>query len=365
MKKIISTTFIVLASLLQISAAEKPDSIVFHNLEGFPVLGLAVPDAPRENLYDRLPAALKDSIREELWNLGKNTAGVAVLFRSDAKTLKVRWDVLNNFWMGHMTPVGIKGLDVYGYDDGRWVFMGSGRPGHQKNTFTSTIISNMDGSMREYMVFLPLYDGAVKVEVGVNEGAVVEQPATEIISRDLPVVVYGTSVTQGGCATRPGMAYTSILMRRLNKEFINLGFSGNGRLDLEIARVMADTPASLFILDNMANCNLQHLDNLEAFIKVLREKQPDTPILLMSNARHTYERFDLKTQADLKEKNAKLIDIYNRLKVNDSNLYYADEAPMIGDDEEGTVDGAHLTDLGFLRMADALQPIIAPLIDKQ
>lgn len=339
------------------------EAIVYTDMATFPRLGQAVDESQLEGVYDRLPAALKDSIRPDLWNLGKNSAGVAIRFRSDAKKLKARWEVLNNFWMNHMTPTGIKGLDLYALDDDGWMFVGSARPGHQKATFESTFISNMDGSMREYMLFLPLYDGATKVEIGVNEGAVVEMPQSEFPIMEKPVIVYGTSVTQGGCATRPGMAYPAILMRHMNREFINLGFSGNGRLDPEIAALMADTPASLFILDHMGNCTADMLDRLEPFVEILRSKQPETPILLLGNHHYTYERYDLKTQADSKEKKERLEAIYNKLRENDKNIYYLPADDLIGLDEEGTVDGTHQTDLGFLRMATSIQPLLESLIN--
>lgn len=273
-------------------AQNAADTIRYVDATAFPRLGQACPTEELENPYDRLPAYLKDSIRKELWDLGKNSAGVAVRFRTDSKKITARWDVLNNMWMNHMTPVGIKGLDLYAWQDGQWIFVGSARPGHAKNTFTSTFISNMDGQMREYMLYMPLYDCATKVEIGILGNARIEQPVLSSPVRKKPVVVYGTSITQGGCANRPGMAYTAILSRKMDREFINLGFSGNGRLDYEIARLMARVDASCYILDNMANCSTAMLDRLEGFIKILREAHPDTPILLLGNAHYTYVRFN-------------------------------------------------------------------------
>lgn len=344
------------------TATENEEVIVYTDMSTFPRLGQVVEESQLENVYDRLPLSLKDTIRKELWDLGKNSAGVAVRFRSDAKKIKARWEVLNNFWMSHMSPTGIKGLDLYTLDNDGWIFAGSARPGHLKGTFESTFISNMDGTMREYMLLLPLYDGATKVEIGVNEGAVVDMPQSAFPSTESPVIIYGTSVTQGGCATRPGMAYPAILMRRLNREFINLGFSGNGRLDPEIAELIADKPASLIILDQMGNCTAPMLDRLEPFVEILREKQPYTPILLLGNSHYTYERYDQKTQTDFKEKKERLEAIYNKLKQNDKNIYYLPADDLIGLDEEGTVDGTHQTDLGFQRMATAILPLVERLI---
>lgn len=344
------------------SADNKTDGMKYVDLVEFPRLGQVTDASQLESLYDRLPVSLKDSIRQELWDLGKNSAGVAIRFRTNSTKLKTRWEVLNNFWMNHMTPTGIKGLDLYGYEDGKWWFVGSGRPGHQKDTFVSTIISNMDTTMREYMLFLPLYDGVTKVEIGVDSTATVEMPVLDSPRREKPVVVYGTSVTQGGCANRPGMAYTSILMRDLDREFINLGFSGNGRLDPEIADVMADTDASVFVLDNMANCTTEMLDRLPAFVEILRSRHNQTPIILLTNQRYTYQRFDRKTEKDVIEKNARLQELYEALNKNDDNIYLVEEAGMTGDDDEGSIDGSHMTDLGFIRFAESLKPYLLPFL---
>lgn len=360
MKRLLSA-FAFLLCLACYGQQAPQDTIRYVDAAGFPRLGQATAQG-LESPYDRLPAYLKDSIRKELWDLGKNSAGVAVRFRTDSKKITARWEVLNNTWMNHMTPVGIKGLDLYAWDDGKWIFVGSGRPGHAKGTFVSTFISNMDGRMREYMLYMPLYDCATKVEIGVLGDARIEQPEMIAPVREKPVVVYGTSITQGGCANRPGMAFTSILSRRMNREFINLGFSGNGRLDYEIARLMARVDASCYVLDNMANCTAPMLDRLEGFVKILREAHPDTPIVLLGNAHYTYVRFNTVSAKEVKEKDARLVELFRQMQHDDKNLYYVPGEDLIGKDDEATVDGTHFTDLGFVRMSDNLYPVLERIV---
>ncbi|MDD4819712.1 MAG: SGNH/GDSL hydrolase family protein [Flavobacteriales bacterium] len=364
MKKIflsLATLFISLSAMAQNEQVK--DTIVYTDALKFPVIG-QITRQGFEDPYDRLPLVLKDSIRKELWDLGKNSSGVAVRFRSDSKRIMLRWTVLNNMWMNHMAPAGIKGLDLYALENGKWTFVGSGRPGLSKGTFTSRAIDNTDGSMREYMLYMSLYDCTTKVEIGTYSQSAIDQPLVNLPVREKPVVVYGTSITQGGCASRSGMSYTSILERWTNREFINLGFSGNGRLDYEIARLMAQADASLYIMDNMANCSTAQLDRLIPFVKILREKHPDTPILLLGNAHYTYRAFDTVTEKMVGEKNARLVELYKELKKTDKNIYYMDAEKMIGTDEEGTVDGTHFTNLGFMRMSEALYPTVDKLIKK-
>ena len=150
--------------------------------------------------------------------------------------------------MNHMTATGIKGLDLYCLQDGKWVFAGSGRPQGKVNQ--ATIVKDMLPEEREYLLYLSLYDGVVSLSIGVDSLSLIGGPAVDLPVRKKPLVFYGTSILQGGCASRPGMAHTNILERRLNRECINLGFSGNALLDLEIARVMAEVDASVFVNDN-------------------------------------------------------------------------------------------------------------------
>ncbi|MCH5247597.1 MAG: SGNH/GDSL hydrolase family protein [Muribaculaceae bacterium] len=328
----------------------------------FPHIGQIPAQAALESPYDRLPMALKDSIRTDLWNLGKNSAGVAVRFRTDSKKLKARWEVLNDFSMNHMTPVGIKGLDLYTLDNGRWYFVGSARPGLRKGPHESTFISNLDGTMRDYILYMPLYDSAQKVEIGILDDAVIDQPSNEFPPQSKPVVVYGTSLTQGGCANRPGMVYTSILSRWMNREFINLGFSGNGRLDYEIAELMGQSDAGLFILDHLPNCTIDKLDRLPRFVEILRVNHPNTPILLLGNARYTYDRFNTVSRGETIAKNNRLVEIYEKLKQNDPNIYYLPSDELVGEDEEATVDGTHFSDLGFMRMSENLLPVLQRIL---
>ena len=313
MKKILLSLALLFVSISAMAQeTEKKDTIIYTDALTFPVIGQITSEG-LENPYDRLPLVLKDSIRKELWDLGKNSSGVAVRFRTDSKKIMLRWSVLNNMWMNHMAPAGIKGLDLYTLENGKWIFVGSGRPGHSQGVFTSRAIDNTDGSMREYMLYLSLYDCTTKVEIGTYSQSKIDQPMTNLPLREKPVVVYGTSITQGGCASRSGMSYTSILERWLNREFINLGFSGNGRLDYEIARLMAKADASLFIMDNMANCSTAQLDRLIPFVKILREKRPNTPILLLGNAHYTYRHFDTVTDKMVGEKNARLVELYKEM----------------------------------------------------
>ena len=228
--------------------------IVYHDASAFPLLGKATETTLTR--YERLPDSLRNISRKPLWELGRNSAGLAVRFRSNPTRIAAKWEVLLNRNMNHMTPTGIKGLDLYCLQDGKWLFAGSGRPQGKVNE--ATIVKDMLPEEREYLLFLSLYDGVTSLSIGIDSLSQISGPATELPVRKKPVVFYGTSILQGGCASRPGMAHTNILERWLNRECINLGFSGNALLDLEIAYVMAGCDAS-YLCDFCSNAGVEQI----------------------------------------------------------------------------------------------------------
>lgn len=350
-------TFI--AGLLLVTSAQA--QLLYHDASDFPLLGKAT-DATLTR-YERLPASLENISRKPLWDLGRCSAGLAVRFRSNSTRIAAKWEVRDNRSMNHMTPTGIKGLDLYCLQDGKWQFAGSGRPQGKVNK--ATLVSNMNAEEREYLLYLSLYDGVTSLSIGVDSLSTIHQPSADLPVRDKPVVFYGTSILQGGCASRPGMAHTNILERWLNRECINLGFSGNALLDLEIAEVAAGVDASMFILDFVPNATVQQMkERAEKFYSIIRAKHPATPILFVEDPIFTHSRFDMKIAQEVKDKNETLGAIFNSLKKKgERNIYLLSSKDIIGHDGEATVDGVHFTDLGFMRYAEVLYPVIKKRIN--
>jgi lysophospholipase L1-like esterase len=266
-----------------------------------------------------------------------------------------------------MTPTGVRGLDLYSLTDGEWLFVGAGQP-NGKNS-RNVFIRRMNGDMREYIMYLPLYDGVIDLAIGIDSTAVIEQPQVMDLvpsAQDLPIVFYGTSVTQGGCATRPGMAYPSIIGRKLHKETINLGFSGNGRMDKCLGEKIAKIPASMYVIDCLANCTSKIVkDSTEHFIRAIVEANPDVPVLMVSNYCYPYQYLDAQFHIDTQEENAIWKEFAQKFRKEGYNVRYIDayakgnmKKSPIGPDHEGTVDGVHMTDVGFQRFAKFLMKYI-------
>lgn len=332
----------------------------YYNAAEYPLYGKAT--EATESRYVRLPDSLKAISREPVWRLSRNSAGLAIRFCSNSTTIAARWENLYNNHMNHMTPTGCKGLDLYAWVNGSWRFVNSARPTDKVNE--ATIISHMHPVNREYMLYLPLYDGVSSLSIGIDSLASISQPQMAIPRRTKPVVFYGSSILQGGCANRPGMAHTNIISRRLNREAINLGFSGNALLDYEIADVMSAIDAGVYVLDFVPNASSEQInEKAETFYRKIRSKHPKTPIIFIEDPIFTHTLFDTRIDMEVKNKNKAINQVFNHLKeIGEKNIYLISSENMLGKDGEATVDGIHFTDLGMMRYADLVCPVIKKVL---
>lgn len=325
-----------------------------------------------ERDYSRLPAYMADSVRPDLWNRQQCSSGIGVRFATNSSRVGIRYSLLWNTHMLHMADTGLKGTDLYVWEgDSVWRHANTNRPrvnNEDDKVCEATYISNLDTMrMTEYMVYLPLYDGVNKVEIKIDSAAAITAGDPKLIDSRIKIVAYGTSILQGGCASRTGMASTNILSRELNCEVINLGFSGEGKMDSCMARVIATIPdVDLYLLDPVPNCTEMMCDTLTyGFVNILRQARPEVPIVMVEGSIYPYARYDSFFGSYLPKKNAAFRKNYELLKAdNPDNLYYTDSVNLDGVEDDGTVDGIHLTDLGFRHYADKLLVVLKPLLPK-
>ena len=226
------------------------NNIKYYGEESFLLEGTFIHDSLKENRYDRLPASYKEIVREPVWDLSKHSSGLSIRFLSNSSVITAKWEVLNNFSMDHMPDTGIKGVDLYFKDNDEWQYVNTGVPVGFKNEYK--LVENMDNELREYKVFLPLYDGIKNIEIGVDSISYVKRPER---NDKKPIIFYGTSITQGACASRPGMAHTNIISRKLNRDVINFGFSGNGRMEQSIAKLISNSNPIFYIIECKIHTN--------------------------------------------------------------------------------------------------------------
>jgi lysophospholipase L1-like esterase len=199
----------------------------------------------------------------------------------------------------------------------------------------------------------------------VPETAIVSKAAT--YHRNIkPIVFYGTSSVQGASASRAGMTYPAILGRELNRPIINLGFSGNGKMEAEVAELLTEIDAAVYVIDCLPNLSskTEVEERTPKLIEILRRKHPMAPIILVENIRYPDAFIEERKNKIYQEKNAALNRIYKRLvSAKIKNLHYIPSNNLIGNDGESTIDGVHPTDLGFMRMSSIFEPTLKKILN--
>ncbi|MHC1737132.1 MAG: SGNH/GDSL hydrolase family protein [Ignavibacteriaceae bacterium] len=345
--------------------AQYPDSLVriegdtiWYDARCFTIEGKGWTDT--DSAYDRLPARAKDIVPERVWRLSKNSAGISVSFSTNSKTIFVKWTNNNAMYaLPNMPAISVSGVDLYSrVKDWQWKYIGTGRP---NSTFTSVASFNAEGDYSknpDYLLNLPLYNGIKKLEIGIPNGSDIF-PASVFNPEIKPILFYGTSITQGGSASRPGLVHTALIQRRLNIRIINLGFSGSGKMEIEMAKLISEIDASLYILDCLWNMTDDLVNERgEAFIRYLKSKRPETPILLVEDSKYNY--------SSPSPRGVLMKGIYDKLmKEGIEGIYFLEGKNLLGDDGEGTIDGVHPNDIGFQRHTEEFIKAINRILFKK
>ncbi len=334
------------------------DGKVWYDARDLGVRGRGFDDT--ETFYDRLPARARGVVTDAVWSLSHDTAGMHVQFDTDATSLEARFSPRDEaLAMNHMPATGVSGVDLYVYDEDqkRWRWAGLDRKGLAYPKANYHLFANRPAQMRRFMLYLPLYNGLNQLEIGVPQEATLNKVAP---GPDLPLCFYGTSITQGGCASRPGMAYPAIISRRLNLPHFNFGFSGNGRMHLEMAQFLAELNVSIYILDSLPNMVAADItERYAAFVDILRQAHPDTPIVLVESIHYQNEHLLPNSRRTFDSNAALRVEYQKMLDKGVTGLSWVSGEDLLGHDDEATVDGTHATDLGFMRISDVLTPHVA------
>ena len=303
--------------------------------------------------YHRLLDTL--DTRDNLKALAAHPSGAYISFYTDSPSISVRVKNLSAAYMAHMSACGQNGLDLYTLVNNELVFLGTTKV--NKAEFELTIIKNMDRSLRYFRLYLPIYNELIKLEIGFEKDSMIKK-ANDYKNKN--IIWYGTSISQGGCATRGAMSQSAILERLLNEyEIYNFGFSGNAHLDIEVAQLLAEIKNVKYIIieSESNNTYLRTKEKLYDFIKVLKDSNPNAIIYVLSHYPNPIELVNSDFhKAQLKQK-----ALHKRIvkKFNSDNIIYIDGEKVIKTDKyEVTVDGIHQTDLGFMDVAKYFYKII-------
>jgi lysophospholipase L1-like esterase len=323
--------------------------------------------------YERLPSNVTVKVNSGVRALQRHSSGMQFRFVTNSKKLHFKWKPLNErLAMDHMPATGVSGIDIYQQrPNGKWTFLKQGRITDGKKGGSITVNWNPGTPC---LVNLPLYNGIKEFTLGIDKTAEIKALPPRKSGINKPVVFYGTSITHGGCASRPGLAFPSIVGRDLDVPIVNLGFSGSGRMEFEMSEHLAAIDASCYVLDclwNMGRAKKEICDNdlkgvggpypvvkarYERFVRNLRAKRPGVPIVMA-------EQCDVYCNPPT-AKDKFVRSIYDKLIAEGwKNLVYLPKKDMYSGDLEGTVDGCHPNDLGMMSMAKAFGKAVKEALD--
>ena len=333
--------------------------VTWHDVREWGVEGKGWSDTKR--YFDRLPGKAEGVVRTPVWDLSRHSSGMTVRFTTDAPAIHVRYTLLSDrLAMPIMPATGVSGLDLYATDDQgveRW----AGVVSPTAQSIETELATGLRSGERRYTVYLPLYNGVESLEIGTEAGSVFEP----IVPRaERPMLFYGTSIMHGASASRPGMAIPALLGRRLNRPTINLGFSGNGRMEPEVGALLAEIDPCVFAIDCLPNMQEAMVEERAApLVRQLRQAHPGTPILLVEDRSFTNTRFFPASEKRHRTSREALGRAYRQLQDEGvDHLFHLQGEQLLGDDGEAATDGSHPSDLGMVRYADAYEPALRALL---
>ena len=336
---------------LKVETKIEKEGLKFYNAlsEPFKIYGVYMEDGK----FRRLPESVAKNTSPGVLSLHARTAGGRIRFRTDSPYVAINVKMGEIYRSSHFTLAGSSGFDMYRNDGDGEDYVKTFMPPYGMEVGYESLISLDDDKMRDITINFPLYSEVKELYIGLDENARIEAPTPYVDKK--PIVYYGSSITQGGCASRPGNSYQQIISRRFNCDYVNLGFSGSARAEDAIIEYVKSLDMSIFIYDYDWNApNAQHLRNThEKMFMAIREAHPETPIIIMPAPKWTLPNF-------MVERREVILKTYeNAIARGDKNVYYIDGKELMAlCKDDGTVDGVHPTDFGFHSMAKAVGDII-------
>ena len=329
-----------------------------YSYKDAPIKVFGVVDFEKKGKIQRLPDELIEKI-PRLNKLGKRCPGARLGFRTDAGTITVKITFETFAVDVGMSIYASQSASVFAGDRPSSRFLGLINPSnYEQKTFEKTI--KKESVLEDITIWLPRNEIISDIEISVNDYAVMLPPTPYKYSK--PILYYGSSITEGGCCASITSGYNAIISRHLDVDYYNFGFSGNARGDLNMAEYISNIDMSVFVYDYDHNApTAEHLESThEPFFKVIREKNPTLPIVMMTRPSITYSD-EHKRRRDIVRATYE-----NALKAGDKNVYFIDGETFFGDSDRElcTLDRVHPNDLGFAKMASVVEPVIKAILEK-
>ncbi|MBO7654913.1 MAG: nucleoside hydrolase [Kiritimatiellae bacterium] len=325
------------------------------NGEQLPLEGKAYTDVKR--FYDRLPASVETNktINGGVWGQCHHTTGESFRFTTDAPWMRIQWSLIGaGLSMNHMPATGMSGIDVYTWTEADgWRYRATGRPVRQNDN--ELTLHGMNGL--PIQINLPLYNGIKSFKMGVPKGTKIAPLPPRKSGVVKPVVFYGTSITHGGCASRPGLSWVNIASRKADVPIVNLGFSGSGQIEFDLAGVISRIDASCYVMDCLWNMPTEMVkERFEPFVRELRRLRPDVPIICAEDC-GTFRQ-------TLSDKGAFVKAVVEKLQAEGwKKISFLPNTEQMRGDSEETVDGCHPNDWGMMRMGEGFARAIIQTLE--
>lgn len=315
-----------------------------------------------DSYYGRLSATAKDQVRTEVWEIAKYSAGLVVSFETNSSVVAVRYNLEKDSVHPNMTAILSKGVDLYCLENGKWQFVDSLVP--KAGSFQESIlVENMDNKSRKFLLNLPPYGKVKDLFIGVSRHSAVSKPGTPVIEMDRPIVFYGTSITQGSSASRPGLTYVNRILRRFNINVLNFGFSGNGRFEKEVVKQFIQEMPRVVILDCTHNSAPSIIENnLPETVDYIRTISEDIPIVLVDTSVDDNAFFDPTLGSIFRAKNDAVARVFDRVSSKYRNVYHLGLDSVTGSDHEATTDGTHFNDIGNDRAYETFSKFLEKIL---
>ena len=359
MKKLL--TVIALGMITVLMSAQTPKDVVYSFTEAsdLNLIGKILEDTP--NPYHRV-----DTVKYKGFTVGENRqvrcpAGLAVLFKTNSTTISVKTDFGWQYEAVNTMGIAYRGYDLYIKDGGQWLWAASGAVRRDKGDENLVLIKNMDNSVKECMLYLPIYSECNSVKIGIQEGAeitAIESPFRHRIG------IFGSSYTHGISTSRPAMSYPMQLMRWTGLQFLSLGCSGNCKMQPYFAEVLCDADVDALVFDSFSNPDAAMIkERLFPFIEKIQSAHPDIPLIFQQTIYRERRNFDHATEKKENDKQEMAARLMKEACRKYKNVYFI-QTNATDELHETSVDGTHPGDYGYTLWAKSIEKPLLKILRK-